>query len=316
MFTNVTDRVLFGWFALRTYNPIGHFQSENRGGTSQANRWLLTQLRISGTTLRMSNDDLSAESPALRFELSGQVALVTGAARGIGRACAIALAQAGADIALGLRDGSSGNEVASVIQSLGRRVLPLQMDVLQRSQITAATAQAIRHFGRIDILVNNAGIGPPNPAEQVAEEDFDCTLAVNLKGTFFVSQEVGRVMIKQKTGGRIVMLGSQAGFVALPTESVYCMTKAAIAHLTKCLALDWGRHRINVNAVAPTFVRTPGTAKWLENDAFRRDLLAKIPLGRVGEPVDVAGAVVFLASPAAAMITGATLMIDGGYTVA
>jgi NAD(P)-dependent dehydrogenase (short-subunit alcohol dehydrogenase family) len=316
MFTNVTDRVLFGWFVLRTYNPIGHFQSENRGGTSQANRWLLTQLRISGTTLRMSNDDLSAESPALRFELSGQVALVTGAARGIGRACAIALAQAGADIALGLRDGSSGNEVASVIQSLGRRVLPLQMDVLQRSQITAATAQAIRHFGRIDILVNNAGIGPPNPAEQVTEEDFDCTLAVNLKGTFFVSQEVGRVMIKQKTGGRIVMLGSQAGFVALPTESVYCMTKAAIAHLTKCLALEWGRHRINVNAVAPTFVRTPGTAKWLENDAFRCDLLVKIPLGRVGEPVDVAGAVVFLASPAAAMITGATLMIDGGYTVA
>lgn len=276
----------------------------------------MTRLRVSGTTLRMSNDDLSAASSAPRFELSGQVALVTGAARGIGRACAIALAQAGADIALGLRDVSSGNELASVIQNLGRRVLPLQMDVLQRSQITDATAQAMRHFGRIDILVNNAGMGPPNPAEQVTEEDFDYTLAVNLKGTFFVSQEVGRAMMKQKTGGRIVMLGSQAGFVALPTESVYCMTKAAIAHLTKCLALEWGRHRINVNAVAPTFVRTPGTAKWLENEAFRRDLLAKIPLGRVGEPVDVAGAVVFLASPAAAMITGATLMIDGGYTVA
>jgi NAD(P)-dependent dehydrogenase (short-subunit alcohol dehydrogenase family) len=262
----------------------------------------------------MSNDDLSAASSAPRFELSGQVALVTGAARGIGRACAIALAQAGADIALGLRDVSSGNELASVIQSLGRRVLPLQMDVLQRSQISAATAQAVRHFGRIDILVNNAGIGPPNPAEQVTEEDFDYTLAVNLKGTFFVSQEVGRVMIKQKTGGRIVMLGSQAGFVALPTESVYCMTKAAIAHLTRCLALEWGRHRINVNAVAPTFVRTPGTAKWLENDAFRRDLLAKIPLGRVGEPVDVARAVWYLASDASAFATGTDLILDGGYT--
>ena len=264
----------------------------------------------------MSDDDLSGDVPAPRFDLSGQVALVTGAARGIGRACAIALAHSGADIALGLRDVTSGNELVSIIQGLGRRVLSLQMDVLQRTQITGAVAQTVKHFGQIDILVNNAGIGQPNPAVQVTEEDFDYTLAVNLKGTFFVSQEVGRAMMKQKSGGRIIMLSSQAGFVALPAESVYCMTKAAIAHLTKCLALEWGRHRINVNAVAPTFVRTPGTVKWLENDVFRTDLLAKIPLGRVGEPVDVAGAVVFLASPAAAMITGTTLMIDGGYTVA
>ena len=122
-------------------------------------------------------------------------------------------------------------------------------------------------------------------------------------------------MIARGRGGKIVNLSSQAGFVALPTESVYCMTKAAIAHLTKCFALEWGEHGINVNAVAPTFIRTPGTVKWLKNDAFRDDLLAKIPLGRVGEPIDVAGAVVFLASPAAAMITGATLLIDGGFTV-
>ena len=264
----------------------------------------------------MSQDNLSNLVPAPRFDLAGQIALVTGAARGIGRACAIALAQAGADIALGLRDVATGEELVAQIRGLGRRVLPLQLDILHREQITAAVAEAVRHFGRIDILVNNAGIGPPKPAEEVTEDDFDRTVAVNLKGTFFVSQEVGRVMIAQKTGGRMVMLSSQAGFVALPTESVYCMTKAAIAHLTKCLALEWGRYRINVNGVAPTFVRTPGTVKWLENDAFRTGLLAKIPLGRVGEPVDVAGAVVFLASPAAAMITGATLMIDGGYSLA
>lgn len=305
-----------GWFAFRTYNPAGHFQREKPRGMAQLKVSPLTQLRVSGTTIFMTNDDLSGGISAPRFDLAGQVALVTGAARGIGRACAIALAQAGADIALGLREVTAGNELASIVRGLGRRVLPLQMDVLQRTQITDAVAQAVRHFGRIDILVNNAGIGPPNPAEKVTEADFDYTLAVNLKGTFFVSQEVGRVMMEQKTGGRIIMLSSQAGFVALPTESVYCMTKAAIAHLTKCLALEWGRHRINVNAVAPTFVRTPGTAKWLENDAFRTDLLAKIPLGRVGEPVDVAGAVVFLASPAAAMITGTTLMIDGGYSIA
>jgi NAD(P)-dependent dehydrogenase (short-subunit alcohol dehydrogenase family) len=251
---------------------------------------------------------------APRFDVSGKIALVTGAARGLGRACAIALAQAGADVALGLRDArAGGGDTADAIRALGRRALPLQMDVTRGAEIDAAVAETERTFGRIDILVNNAGIGPPNPAEAVTEADFDQTLAVNLKGTFFVSQAVGRVMIRNG-GGRIVNLGSQAGVVALPTESVYCMTKAAIAHLTKCLAVEWAPHAINVNAVAPTFIRTPGTVKWLEDDAFRADLLARIPLGRVGEPTDVSAAVVFLASPAAALITGATLLIDGGFT--
>jgi NAD(P)-dependent dehydrogenase (short-subunit alcohol dehydrogenase family) len=148
----------------------------------------------------------------------------------------------------------------------------------------------------------------------VTESDFDATVAVNLKGTYFVSQAVGRAMIAAGRGGRIVNLSSQAGFVALPTESVYCMTKAAIAHLTKCLAVEWAAHGINVNAVAPTFIRTPGTVKWLDDETFRRDLLARIPLGRVGDPPDVAASVVFLCSPAAAMITGTTLLIDGGWT--
>jgi NAD(P)-dependent dehydrogenase (short-subunit alcohol dehydrogenase family) len=187
------------------------------------------------------------------------------------------------------------------------------MDVTRKVEIDRAVREIDRQFGRVDILVNNAGIGPPNLAENVTEGDFDRTIAVNLKGTFFVSQAVGRTMIRNK-GGRIINLSSQAGFVGLPTESVYCMTKAAIAHLTKCLAVEWAQFGINVNAVAPTFVRTPGTAKWLEDDAFRTELLSRIPLGRIGEPVDVAGAVVFLASPAAALITGATLMIDGGFT--
>lgn len=250
---------------------------------------------------------------APRFDLTGKVALVTGAARGIGRACALALASAGADVILGLLDQSRDNGTAQAIQALGRKVLPVQLDVTKRDQIKEAVARALAEFGRIDILVNNAGIGPPAAAEDVTEEAFDATLAVNIKGTFFVSQEVGRVMLARKSG-RIVNLSSQAGFVALPTESVYCLSKAAIAHLTKCLAVEWGPHGINVNAVAPTFIRTPGTVKWLQDDAFRQDLLARIPLGRVGDPVDVAGAVVFLCSPAAALITGATLMIDGGWT--
>jgi NAD(P)-dependent dehydrogenase (short-subunit alcohol dehydrogenase family) len=247
------------------------------------------------------------------FDLAGQVALVTGAARGIGRACALALAQAGADVVLGLRDASSGRDLVALIESLGRRVVALQMDVGKPREIETAVEEAIRSCGRIDVLVNNAGIGPPNAAEHVTEADFGRTVAVNLKGTFFTSQAVGRTMIERRSGC-IINLSSQAGFVALPTESVYCMTKAAIAHLTKCLAVEWAPHRVRVNAVAPTFIRTPGTVKWLHDDTFRTELLARIPLGRVGEPVDVAGAVVFLASPAATLVTGATLLIDGGWT--
>ena len=133
---------------------------------------------------------------------------------------------------------------------MGRRALPLQMDMTRLDEIFQAVDDTVRQFGRLDILVNNAGPAPDNLAENVSEEDFDLTLAVNLKGTFFASQAAGRVMIRQK-GGRIINMSSQAGFAALPTESVYCMTKAAIAHLTKCLAVEWGKYNITVNAVAP-----------------------------------------------------------------
>jgi NAD(P)-dependent dehydrogenase (short-subunit alcohol dehydrogenase family) len=248
------------------------------------------------------------------FRLSGQVALVTASAKGIGKACALALAQAGADIILGLRDRNSGKALVRQIQKLGREILPVQMDVTQMEQIRAAVEAGMQHFKRIDILVNNAGIGAPNPAERVLEKDFDETLAVNLKGTFFTAQTVGRIMIRQRRG-RIINISSQAGFVALPTESIYCMTKAAISHLTKCLALEWAKYNITVNAVAPTFIKTPGTRKWLEDESFRKSVQRRIPLGRIGTPEEVAEPVVFLASPAASLITGATLMIDGGWTI-
>ena len=248
-----------------------------------------------------------------RFDLQGQVALITGAARGIGHDCALALAHAGADVALGLRDVQTGADLAGLIESMGRRALRLQMDVTHLDEIQEAVTATVKHFGRLDILVNNAGLGPSNLAENVREEDFDLTLAVNLKGTFFTSQAAGRVMIEQKYG-RIINLSSQAGLVALPTESVYCMTKAAISHLTKCLAVEWGQYNITVNAVAPTFINTPGTAEALEDDAFRADVLSRIALGRIGEPMEVASAIVFLASPAASLITGDTLLIDGGWT--
>jgi NAD(P)-dependent dehydrogenase (short-subunit alcohol dehydrogenase family) len=249
-----------------------------------------------------------------RFDLASHVALVTGAARGLGRAISLALADAGADIALGLRRKDSGAELAREIEMMGRRALPLQMDVTHLDQIHSAVEEAAAQFGRIDILVNNAGLGTENPAEAVTEADFDLTLAVNLKGTFFTSQAVERVMARQQHG-RIINLSSQAGFVALPTESVYCMTKAAISHLTKCLAIEWGRHNITVNAVAPTFIATPGTDEALADPEFRADVIERIAgLHRIGDPMDVAGAVVFLASPAASLITGHTLLVDGGWT--
>jgi NAD(P)-dependent dehydrogenase (short-subunit alcohol dehydrogenase family) len=233
------------------------------------------------------------------FGLGGQVCLVTGAGRGIGAAVADALADSGATVVRGLRDAAGADGV--------------QMDVTDLDQIRGAVEQVVAQHGRLDVLVNNAGIGPPEtPAEEVSAEDFDATVQLNLRGTFFASQAAGRVMIAQG-GGRIVNLSSQAGFVALPGEAVYCMTKAAISHLTKCLAVEWGSHGITVNAVAPTFIETPGTAEALADPGFKADVEERIAaLHRIGTPADVAGAVVFLASPAASLITGHTLMVDGG----
>src|SRR5437667_2096778 len=249
-----------------------------------------------------------------QFGLSGRVALVTGAARGMRRAITLAVANAGADVAVGLRDVQADSGLAAEIRKMRRKVLPLQMDMRKMEQISHAVDKTAKEFGRIDILVNNAGIAPENLAEDVREEDFDATLDVNLKGTFFASQAAGRIMIRQKSG-KIINMSSQAGFAALPTESSYCMTKAAIAHLTKCLAVEWGKYNITVNAVAPTFIRTPGTEDCLANPEFRADVIERIAaLHRIGEPMDVAGAVVFLASSAASLITGHTILIDGGWT--
>jgi len=249
-----------------------------------------------------------------QFGLSGKTALVTGAARGLGRAIALALAHAGADVALGLRDVNADSGVTAEIRKMGRKALPLQMDVSKMEQIHGAVEDGLKEFGRIDILVNNAGVAPGNLAEDVVETDFDETLAVNLKGTFFVSQAVGRAMIRQRKG-TIINMSSQAGFVGLPTESIYCMTKAGIAHLTKCLAIEWGKYGVTVNAVAPTFISTPGTEDFLSDPRRLVDTVERVAaLHRIGEPMEVAGAVVFLASPAASLITGETLLIDGGWT--
>jgi NAD(P)-dependent dehydrogenase (short-subunit alcohol dehydrogenase family) len=213
-----------------------------------------------------------------------------------------------------VRDPATAGDLVAEIESMGRRGLAVRMDVLDLGQIATAVDEVVERLGRLDILVNNAGASPEAPAEDVIESNFDLTMGVNVKGVFFASQAAGRVMIRQGFG-RIISLSSQAGFVALPTESVYCMSKAAVAHMTRCLAVEWGRHGITVNAVAPTFIRTPGTAAALADPVFEAEVLERIAgLHRIGEPVEVAGAVVFLASPAASLVTGHTLLIDGGWT--
>jgi NAD(P)-dependent dehydrogenase (short-subunit alcohol dehydrogenase family) len=250
-----------------------------------------------------------------RFDLSGKVVLVTGAARGIGRACALACAAAGAEVAAGVRNVEAADGLIAELKELAPKSLPVKLDITDRSQIEHAVRDTLKSFGRIDVLINNVGIGPENRAEDVTEADFDFTVNVNLKGTFFTTQAVGRKMIGQKSG-RIINISSQAGTVTLPGESIYCMTKAAINHLTRCLAVEWAPHNITVNSVSPTFIWTDATAPALADPEFHKRTLAHIPLGRIGNPLDAAGAVVFLASPAAALITGVNLLVDGGWSVA
>jgi NAD(P)-dependent dehydrogenase (short-subunit alcohol dehydrogenase family) len=256
----------------------------------------------------------NANSQIPNFSLAGQTALVTGAARGLGRSIVVALAAAGADVALGLRDVNTAKDLVAEIEALGRHALPLQMDVTKLDQISRAIDATAAQFGKLDILVNNAGGGFTNLAIDVPEDEFDATLNINLKATFFAAQAAAKIMMRQN-GGRIINMSSQAGYAALPTESIYCASKAAVSHLTKCLAVEWGKFNITVNAVAPTFITTPGTDEALADPAFRADVIERIAgLHRIGEPFEVSGAVVFLASPAASLITGHTILIDGGWT--
>lgn len=248
------------------------------------------------------------------FDLTGQVALVTGAARGLGRAIALSLAEAGADVALGLRNAEGADDLVAEIEALDRRALPLEMDVTDLGQSREAIDRAVGELGRLDILVNNAGGGIGGAAIDVTERDFDAVWDLNTRSTFFISQHAARHM-RDANGGAIVNIASQAGLVALPGESSYCVSKAAVIHMTRVQAIEWGEYGIRVNAVAPTFIATDGTAEALSDPAFRADTIERIAaLHRIGVPTEVSGAVVFLASGAASLVTGQTLAIDGGWT--
>ena len=244
------------------------------------------------------------------FGLPGRTALVTGAAGGIGRGCALALAAAGADVALMGRRAGALEEVAAEVRSLGRDASCLSCDVTD----ARAVEDAVGGLERLDVLVSSAGTNVPEPFVDVSEEHLDTVVDLNVKGTFVVSQSVARKMIGAGRGGSIIHVSSQMGHVGAPNRTVYCMTKHAVEGLTKAMAVELAPHAIRVNAIGPTFLETPLTRPFFENAEFRHWVEERIPLRRVGQVDEVTGAVVFLASSAASLITGASLVIDGGWT--
>ena len=205
-------------------------------------------------------------------------------------------------------------QTREAVKALGRRSFPVAADLASVPAIQAMVAKAVDEFGHIDILVNNAGVNITQMAVDVTEQAWDTVLAVNLKAVFFCSQAVGKIMIRQKHG-KIINVSSQAGSVAIPQRAAYCSSKGGVNQLTRLLALEWAPHQINVNAVAPTFLETPFTKTMFQNEEFHQYVLASIPLGRIAKPSDVTGAVVYLASSAADLVTGHVLHIDGGWTI-
>jgi NAD(P)-dependent dehydrogenase (short-subunit alcohol dehydrogenase family) len=247
------------------------------------------------------------------FSIAGQVALVTGATGGIGSDLAAALARAGARVGVAGRRGARAGEVVDAICAAGGKAIPVEMDLSDRASIEAAVADVVRALGRIDILVNNAGLGTNHDAIDATEEEWDELFAVNVRGLFFASQSAARRMIDQGSG-RIINMASQAGLVGIRRHAAYSASKAAVIGLTRVLALEWAPYGLTVNAVAPTWVYTPGTAERLDDPAFLASVLERIPIGRVATTTDIAAAVIYLASPAAAMVTGTVLTVDGGWT--
>ena len=244
--------------------------------------------------------------------LAGTQAVVTGAGRGIGRAIALALVRAGAGVTLAARTEEELADVVEEAVALGGDAHSVPTDVTDPRAVERLVASA-RRRGRLRTLVNSAGVNRPGPTTELSVEDFDLVMNANVRGTFLTSRAVGAALLAEGAPGRIVNISSQMGAVGYPGRAAYCASKHAVNGLTKALAVEWAPHGITVNAVAPTFIRTPLTAPMLADDDFRADVLRRIPMGRIGEPEDVAEAVVFLASDAAGLMTGSIIPVDGGW---
>lgn len=246
------------------------------------------------------------------FKLDGKVALVTGASAGLGKAIALALGQAGADIACH-GNTRSPEETCNEIKQLGRAAHPITGDLRQPDTPRALITETLTRFGRLDILVNNAGTIRRSPAVDFSEEDWNSVIEVNLSSVFRLSQLAGRHMIEKERSGKIINIASLLSFQGGITVASYAAAKGGVAQLTKALANEWAAKGINVNAIAPGYMRTDNTAALQANETRNRQILERIPAGRWGEPADLAGAAIFLASPASDYIHGHVLVVDGGW---
>jgi NAD(P)-dependent dehydrogenase (short-subunit alcohol dehydrogenase family) len=249
-----------------------------------------------------------------KFNLDGKHAIVTGASMGIGRAIAVGLAEAGADVAVVARSGSLLDALATEIRSLGRQCLPVTADLSKVAEIERMVAAVRKHFGHIDILVNNAAVNRRQAALEVTESDWDRQMSLNMKGAYFTAQEVAKVMREQRSGN-IINICSNVSVVGLPGQVMYCIGKGGLSQMTKAMALDLADDKIRVNAIGPGLTKTHLTEPIFADQEKLNYRLNRIPMHRVADPEDMQGAAVFLASDASSYMTGHTVYVDGGWTI-
>lgn len=248
------------------------------------------------------------------FGIKDQVVVITGASQGIGKDMAFLFGSMGAKVALVARNKEKLELLSNEMKDLGYSAMYVPCDITKVDLIADVMSQIYDQYGKIDILINNAGTNIAKPPEEISEKDWDAVLDLNLKSAFFCSKEAGKYM-KQGTKGKIIFISSQMAQVGYYNRVSYCSSKGGVMQLTRSLAIEWAKHQINVNSVAPTFIETPMTASMFEDQSFKEDVLNRIPLGRLAKPEDLYGALLFLSSSASDMVTGQTVFVDGGWTV-